>query len=72
MKFGTFTFQPEKPKGFDFHVLRVKPETGVKIKPESDMLSNLAVFADTLAVQNHPDWVSHVTVWSSQIRKQQF
>ncbi len=24
MKFGTFTFQPQKPQGFDFHVLRVK------------------------------------------------
>jgi len=58
MKFGTFTFQPEKPQGFDFHVLRVKPETGIRIKPESEMYSNLAVFADTLTVQNHPDWVS--------------
>ena len=58
MKFGSFTYQPQKPKGFDFHVLRVKPETGIRIQPEKDMHSNIAVFADTLTGQKHPDWIS--------------
>jgi hypothetical protein len=58
MKFGSYTFQPQKPQGFDFHILRVKPETGIRIPPVKDMYSNIAVFADTQAVQNHPDWVS--------------
>jgi hypothetical protein len=58
MKFGSYTFQPQKSAGFDFHVLRVKPETGIRLPPLQDMYSNIAVFADTLTVQNHPDWVS--------------
>jgi hypothetical protein len=58
MKFGSFTFQPQKPKGFDFHVYRVKPETGERLKPVADMYSNIAVFADTLTGKNHPDWIS--------------
>jgi len=58
MKFGAFTFQPQKTKGFDFHVFRVKPETGLRLQPKPEMHSNIAVFADTLTVQNHPDWVS--------------
>lgn len=58
MKFGSLTFQPQKPQGFDFHVFRVKPETGLRLKPMADMHSNIAVFADTLAGQNHPDWIS--------------
>ncbi len=58
MKFGTFTFQPQKPKGFDFSVLRVKPETGIRLTPVQDMNSNIAIFADNVAVQNHPDWIS--------------
>jgi hypothetical protein len=58
MKFGTFTFQPQKPKGFDFNVLRVKPETGLRLTPVQDMCSNIAVFADNVAVRNHPDWIS--------------
>jgi hypothetical protein len=58
MKFGTYTFQPQKPEGFDFHVLRVKPETGIKLTPVEDMYSNVAVFADNVAVRNHPDWIS--------------
>jgi hypothetical protein len=58
MKFGSYTFQPQKPQGFDFHVLRVKPETGIRLPPVQDMYSNIAVFADTLTIQNHPDWVS--------------
>jgi len=58
VKFGTFTFQPEKAQGFDFGVFRVKPETGIRLTPVQDMFSNIAVFADNLAVGNHPDWVS--------------
>jgi hypothetical protein len=58
MNFGSYTFQPQKPKGFDFHVLRVKPETGIRLTPKQDMYSNIALFADTLTGQNHPDWIS--------------
>ena len=58
MKFGSYTFQPQKSEGFDFHVLRVKPETGMRIAPAKNMYSNVAVFADTQTVQKHPDWVS--------------
>ncbi|MCW3995942.1 MAG: hypothetical protein NWE98_07305 [Candidatus Bathyarchaeota archaeon] len=58
MRFGSFTFQPQKPKGFDFHVLRLKPETGIRLTPVADMYSNIAVFADNVAVRNHPDWIS--------------
>jgi hypothetical protein len=58
MKFGTFTFQPQKPQGFDFHVLRVKVETGTRLQPVKDMYSNIAVFADNVAVKDHPDWIS--------------
>jgi hypothetical protein len=58
MKFGTYTFQPEKAPGFDFHVLRVKPESGIRLQPVQDMYSNIAVFADNVAARNHPGWVS--------------
>lgn len=58
MKLGSYTFQPEKPQGFDFNVLRLKLETGVRLSPVRDMCSNLAVFADNVAVRSHPDWVS--------------
>ena len=58
MKLGTYTFQPGKAKGFDFNVLRVKVETGVRLQPVEDMYSNIAVFADNVAARNHPDWVS--------------
>ncbi len=58
MKFGTMTFQPQKALGFDFHVLRVKPETGERIPPTADMYSNIALFADTKTGQTHPDWIS--------------
>ena len=58
MKFGSYTFNWQKSAGFDFHVLRIKPETGIRLPPVQDMYSNIAVFADTLTVQNHPDWVS--------------
>ncbi len=58
MKFGTYTFQPEKVQGFDFNVLRLKPETGIRLTPRQDMQSNIAVFADNVAINNHPDWIS--------------
>lgn len=58
VKFGSFVFKPEKAAGFDFHLLRVKPETGKRLPPVQDMLSNIAVFADNVAIQNHPDWIS--------------
>jgi hypothetical protein len=58
MKFGSFTFQPQKPDGFDFHVFRVKVETGIRLQPVHDMYSNIAVFADNIAVENHPEWIS--------------
>jgi len=38
MKFGTLTFQPHKPAGFDFHVYRVKPETGLRLHPQRTWL----------------------------------
>jgi glycosyltransferase involved in cell wall biosynthesis len=58
LKFGTLTFQPHKPKGFDIHVYRVKPETGLRLQPIQDMASNIAVFADTQTGQEHPEWIS--------------
>ncbi|MCW4024117.1 MAG: hypothetical protein NWF01_03670 [Candidatus Bathyarchaeota archaeon] len=58
MKFATFTYKPEKPEGFDFSLLRVKPETGIRIQPDPTMHSNIAVFADTATGKVHPDWVS--------------
>jgi hypothetical protein len=58
MKFGSYMFQPEKAQGFDFQVLRVKQETGLRLTPRQDMYSNIAVFADNVAVKNHPDWIS--------------
>lgn len=58
MKFGTYRFQPGKAEGFDFHILRVKPETGIRLPPVPDMYSNIAVFADNTAVCSHPDWIS--------------
>lgn len=58
MKLGTYTFRPEKAPGFDFHVLRVKVETGERLTPVNDMYSNIAVFADNAAVRNNPDWIS--------------
>jgi hypothetical protein len=58
MKFGTMTFQAHKPQGFDFHVYRVKPETGLRLVPQNDMAHNIAVFADTQTGGIHPDWIS--------------
>ena len=58
MKFGSYTFLPQKANGFDFHVLRVKQETGIRLTPVQDMCSNKAVFADNVAVHNNPEWIS--------------
>ncbi|MEJ2114334.1 MAG: hypothetical protein P8X62_11835 [Flavobacteriaceae bacterium] len=53
MRFGTLVYEPKKSKGFDFHVLRVKQETGKRIPPSKGMLSNIAVFADTSTARSN-------------------
>jgi hypothetical protein len=58
MKFGTFTLEPKKTEGFDFGLLRVKTEMGVRIAPQADMYSNVAVYGDNVAIKEHPDWLS--------------
>jgi hypothetical protein len=58
LKFGTFTLEPKKAEGFDFHVLRVKTEMGTRITPQPDMHGNVAVFGDNVAIRSHPDWLS--------------
>ncbi|MBN1244564.1 hypothetical protein JXA31_03120 [Candidatus Bathyarchaeota archaeon] len=58
MKFGAYLYEAEKAAGFDFHVLRVKLETGDRIPPVQDMYNNIAVFADNAATRSHPDWIS--------------
>jgi len=72
MKLGAYTFQPEKAQGFDFHVLRVKPETGIRLTPVQDMYSNVAVFADNIAVKNHPDWVSQSALGPAKLGNNNF
>jgi hypothetical protein len=58
LKFGAYLYEAEKAPGFDFHVLRVKVETGDRIPPVKDMYSNIAVFADNAATRSHPEWIS--------------
>ena len=58
MKFGTYTFLPEKTEGFDFQLFRVKPEVGRRMPPQPDMYSNIAIFGDNVTARNHPDWIS--------------
>ena len=58
LKFGAYLYEAEKAAGFDFHVLRVKLETGDSIPPVQGMYSNIAVFADNAATRSHPDWIS--------------
>ncbi|MEM2241680.1 MAG: hypothetical protein QXT06_05930 [Candidatus Bathyarchaeia archaeon] len=58
MKFGSFLFSPEKVEGFDFHVYRLKPETGVIGTPKEDMYNNIACFGDNVNAQKHPEWVA--------------
>lgn len=67
LKVGTFTFKPEKAEGFNFHVLRVKPETGLRLPPVKEMYSNIAVFADNVAIRNHPDWISQSMLGPAKI-----
>lgn len=62
LRLGTYVYQPKKAEGFDFHVLRVKQETGKRIKPKADMYSNIAVFADSKAARENPDWISQSTL----------
>ncbi|MCL2359253.1 MAG: hypothetical protein LBH74_02975 [Nitrososphaerota archaeon] len=72
MKFGSLTFQPQKPPGFDFHVFRVKPETGLRLQPQRDMHSNLAVFADTQTAKDHPDWISQSPIGPAKFGNNNF
>ena len=72
MKFGSFTFQPQKPQGFDFHVLRLKLETGIRLTPVPDMISNIAVFADNVAVTESSRLDFSVSAGSSQDGKRKF
>jgi hypothetical protein len=58
LKFGTFTLEPKKAPGFDLHLLRVKTEMGIRIPPQPDMCSNIAIFGDNAAIRDHPDWLS--------------
>ncbi len=58
LKFGAYVYEPETAAGFDFHLLRVKLETGDRIPPVQGMYSNIAVFADNAASRSHPDWIS--------------
>jgi hypothetical protein len=67
LKFGTFTLEPKKVEGFDFHVLRVKTEMGTRIPPQPDMCSNIAVFGDNEAIRNHPDWLSQSPLGPAKI-----
>ncbi len=67
LKFGTFTLEPKKAEGFDFHLLRVKTEDGKRISPQSDMYSNMAIFGDNVAIQKHPDWISQSPLGPAKI-----
>jgi hypothetical protein len=67
LKLGTITFKPEKAGGFNFHVLRVKLETGSRLTPVQEMYSNIAVFADNVAISNHPDWISQSKLGSAKM-----
>ena len=67
LKFGTFTLEPKKAEGFDFGLLRVKTEMGTRIQPQLDMCSNIAIFGDNVAIQNHPDWLSQSPLGPAKI-----
>ena len=72
LKFGTYMYEPEKAEGFDFNLLRVKVETGVRIPPVQDMHSNIAVFADNAAARSHPDWISQSPLGPARIGNRNF
>ena len=44
MEFGNYLFEGKKVAGFDFDVYRLKPETGRRGTPQTDMWNNIAVF----------------------------
>ena len=66
LRFGAYVYEPEIAEGFDFHVLRVKQETGKRITPRQDMYSNIAVFADNVAARNNKDWISQSLLGPAQ------
>ena len=72
LKLGTFSLEPEKAGGFDFHVLRVKTEMGTRITPNPDMCSNIAVFGDNAAIRDHPDWISQSAQGPAKIGNNNF
>jgi hypothetical protein len=72
LKFGTYVYKRERTAGFDFHVLRVKLETGDRIPPEQEMYSNIAVFADTAITREHPDWISQSPFGPARIGNNNF
>jgi glycosyltransferase involved in cell wall biosynthesis len=72
VKFGAYVYEPEKAAGFDFHLLRVKIETGTRIPPVQDMYSNIAVFADNAAARSHPDWISQSHLGPAQMGNNNF
>lgn len=72
MKFGTYVYERERTAGFDFHVLRVKLETGDRIPPEQEMYSNIAVFADTAITREQPDWISQSPFGPARIGNNNF
>ena len=72
MKFGTYVYKPQKSAGFDFHVLRVKLETGDRIPAVQDMYSNIAVFADNAVTRDRPDWISQSPLGPAQMGNNNF
>ena len=58
MEFGNYLFEAKKVDGFDFDVYRLKPETGRRGTPQTDMWNNIAVFGDNVSGRAHPEWVS--------------
>lgn len=65
-------YERERTAGFDFHVLRVKLETGDRIPPEQEMYSNIAVFADTAITREQPDWISQSPFGPARIGNNNF
>ena len=72
LRFGAYVYEPEKAEGFDFHVLRVKQETGKRITPRQDMYSNIAVFADNVAARNNKNWISQSLLGPAQFGNYKF
>jgi hypothetical protein len=72
LKFGAYVYEPEKISGFDLHLLRIKVETGLRIPPVPGMYSNVAVFADNVAVRAHPDWVSQSLLGPARLGNNNF